>query len=59
MMWHDIKSMIDWIALGTTIATLAAWIPAIAGLLSIVWGCYRIYDIHLDIQIKKQQLKRK
>lgn len=29
---------------GTTAATLAGWLPPIAALVSIVWGCLQIYS---------------
>lgn len=29
---------------GTAIATVAGWLPPIAALVSIVWGCLQIYS---------------
>lgn len=42
---HDhIKTAIDGATIGTTLATLAGWLPSIAALVSIVWGCIRILE---------------
>lgn len=42
---HDsVKTVGDAISLGIVGATLTEWLPAIAALVSIVWGCIRIYE---------------
>lgn len=38
------KHVVDGITIGTTVATLAGWLPSIAALVSIVWGLIRIYE---------------
>ena len=35
---------IDAISIGTAIATLAGWLPALAALASLVWTTIRIYE---------------
>lgn len=38
------KHAIDALSVGTIIVTLSQWLPPIAALISIVWGCIRIYE---------------
>lgn len=38
------KQAADVLSLATVLATLAAWLPSIAAVVSIVWGCIRIYE---------------
>jgi hypothetical protein len=38
------KHLIDGISLATVIASLAAWLPPLAALASLVWTCIRIYE---------------
>ena len=38
------KHTVDVLSLGTVLATLTGALPAIAALVSIVWGCIRIYE---------------
>lgn len=38
------KHAADALSIGTIIATIAGWLPAIAALVSIVWGVIRIYE---------------
>ncbi len=38
------KHIIDLFSLGTVVATLTNILPAIAAIVSIVWGCIRIYE---------------
>lgn len=44
---HDAaKSVGDAISLATVVGTLADVLPALAALISIVWGLIRIYETH-------------
>ena len=56
-MWEQIKHWIDWAMVFTAVATLFSWLPAVASILTIVWGYYRIKEIRLDIQIKEKKLR--
>jgi hypothetical protein len=38
------KHLLDAISLATVLASLVAWLPPIAALISIIWGCIRIYE---------------
>lgn len=38
------KTAVDVLSLSTVIATIAGWLPAVAALVSIVWGLIRIYE---------------
>lgn len=38
------KNVLDALSLVTVLGTLAAWLPSIAALVSIVWGLIRIYE---------------
>lgn len=39
-----VKPALDYLSLGTVVATLVGYLPNIAALVSIVWGCIRIYE---------------
>lgn len=42
---HDTgKHVVDAASIGTVLATLAGWLPAIAALFTIVWTAIRIYE---------------
>lgn len=42
---HDgLKHVGDFLSVGVVAATIAAWLPAIAALFSIVWSAIRIYE---------------
>ena len=43
-MENDSKHLLDFASISTTVATIAGWLPAIAALISIIWGCIRIYE---------------
>ena len=43
-MTEHVKHAADALSIGTIIATFAGWLPAIAALVSIIWGCIRIYE---------------
>lgn len=38
------KHVVDGASVGTVLATLAGWLPAIAALFTIVWTVIRIYE---------------
>lgn len=38
------KHAIDTISVATVLASLTAWLPPIAALISIIWGLIRIYE---------------
>lgn len=38
------KNAVDALSVATVLATLTAWLPPIAALVSIVWGVIRIYE---------------
>lgn len=38
------KHAIDTISVATVLASLTAWLPPIAALISIIWGSIRIYE---------------
>lgn len=39
-----VKSIGDALSIGTVIATIAGWLPAIAALLTIIWTGIRIFE---------------
>ena len=41
---EQVKHVADAISIGTIVATIAGWLPAIAALVSIVWGCIRVFE---------------
>lgn len=43
-MSEQTKAAVDIMSLGTILATLAAWLPPLAALMSIVWTLIRIYE---------------
>jgi chromate transport protein ChrA len=44
MFAEDAKTVIDGLAVGGTVATLAGWLPPVASLLTIVWLSIRIWE---------------
>lgn len=44
MSYHPVKSTIDVASIGTVVFTLSHWLPPVAALISIIWGCIRIYE---------------
>jgi hypothetical protein len=53
-----IKGFFDWAAITTTVASLIQWAPAAAGVVSLIWVCYRVYETHLSVQLLKKQLAK-
>jgi hypothetical protein len=43
-MESSLKHGLDVAAIGTVVATIAGWLPAIAATLSIIWTLIRIYE---------------
>ena len=44
MIAEDAKTVIDGLAVGGTVATLAGWLPPVASLLTIIWLSIRIWE---------------
>ena len=44
MIAEDAKTVVDGLAVGGTVATLAGWLPPVASLLTIVWLSIRIWE---------------
>ena len=38
------KDVVDVVAASTAVLTLAAWLPPMASLFTIIWMCLRIYE---------------
>lgn len=38
------KHVLDAVSVSTVIFTLSQWLPPIAALISIIWGCIRIFE---------------
>ena len=34
----------DILSLSVVVTTLVDWLPSVAALISIIWGCFRIYE---------------
>lgn len=43
-MIEKVKMFIDGLSLAAALASLAAWLPPLAALASLVWTCIRIYE---------------
>jgi len=50
------KTVVDAASLAIVGSTLAAWLPPIAALLSIIWTSFRLYEI-IDRRKKKKKKK--
>jgi hypothetical protein len=44
-MTETTKTIADGLSLVVVGSTLASWLPPIAALLSIVWTCFRLYEL--------------
>jgi|TARA_R110000796_G_scaffold30116_3_gene80692 hypothetical protein len=44
MIGEETKGVIDAIAVGGTVGTLAGWLPPLAALATIIWTCIRIIE---------------
>lgn len=44
MQQEQLKYLGDALSLGTVVATLAAWLPPLAALFTIIWTAIRIYE---------------
>lgn len=52
------KQAIDAVSLGTAVATVAGWLPAVAAIFTIVWTGIRIYESR-TVQHIVMRLRRK
>lgn len=43
-MSESTKHVVDAVSIGTVVLSLSQWLPPIAALVSIIWGCIRIYE---------------
>mgnify|MGYP007032499795 FL=1 len=43
-MQEETKAVVDAIAVGGTVGTLAGWLPPLAALATIIWTCIRILE---------------
>ena len=43
-MEEEAKTIVDSIAVGGTVATLAGWLPSVASLFTIIWLSLRIWE---------------
>ena len=43
-MQDEIKTVVDAVAMTTTISTLLGWMPVVAAALSIIWTALRIWE---------------
>lgn len=55
---EPLKTFLDWFATGVTLAAFLSWLPHIAAGLGVIWGLYRIYEIHLNVKLLKKQLAK-
>lgn len=55
---EPIKHTMDALAIGTLLATLLSWMPAIAAILSVVWLSLRIYESWQNIRLNNQKLRK-
>lgn len=53
------KHAIDTISVATVLASLTAWLPPIAALISIIWGCIRIYETKTVQGMLKRRASKK
>jgi hypothetical protein len=56
---EHVKYFIDTLSISTVLATLTAWLPPIAALLSIIWTAMRIYEMVSGKEIAGRKLPRK
>ena len=57
MQQEQLKHLGDVVSVGTVIATLAAWLPPLAALFTIVWTAIRIYETQTVQRFLKRFLK--
>lgn len=55
----SVKHFLDAISISTVLATLTAWLPPIAALLSIIWTTMRIYEMVSGKEIAGRKITRK
>lgn len=44
MVTDHVKNLFDGVSVAAMLATLASWLPPLAALVSLIWGCIRIYE---------------
>jgi len=59
MVSEQTKHTLDVLSLGTVLASLAAWLPPIAALMSIIWTFIRIYETPTVQRLVAKLAKRK
>lgn len=55
---EQVKTIIDWSALGVTLSTLFDKLPEFAALVSIIWGLIRIYETRTVQKLLGKDRKR-
>ena len=55
-MQEEAKTVVDQIAVGGTVATLAGWLPSVASLFTIVWLALRIWESETVQKIIKRYM---
>ena len=59
MQQEQLKHLGDALSVGTVIATIAGWLPAIAALVTIVWTGIRIFETQTVQKLLKKFRKAK
>ena len=57
MATEQIKAAGDVLSIGTVVATIAGWLPAVAALVTILWTGIRIYETRTVQNLLKRWLK--
>lgn len=57
MATEQLKHVGDVLSVGTVLATIAGWLPAVAALVTIVWTGIRIYETRTVQNLLKRWLK--
>lgn len=59
MQQEQLKHVGDVLSVGTVVATIAGWLPAIAALVTIIWTGIRIYETQTCQKLLKKWRNRK
>lgn len=59
MQQEQLKHLGDVLSVGTVIATLAAWLPPLAALFTIIWTLIRIFETSTFQKLLKKFRQRK
>jgi hypothetical protein len=54
-MQEETKAVIDAVAIGGTVGTLAGFLPPLAALATIVWTCLRIWEMDTIKNLTKKE----